>query len=388
VRFLHTADWHVGQRLSGFGGSRHAEHEAVLKEMVEIAVREKIDCLLVAGDMFHSRSPHPDDERIVFAFFAELIARKIPVVAICGNHDHPRRLAAMRSLLSPLSVHLCPEPSPASEGGIVRVAARNEQASIAALPWVPERYIVDSWDLLEPEQEGFKDYAERIGGMMAVLARGFGGSTVNLMMGHLFLNGAETSGSEWSVHVGLPYAVPPARIPATAQFVALGHLHRAQDVPGSPAPARYSGSPLQLDFGERDQCKSVTIIEARAGFPATAETIPLTAGRRLREVTGTLEQLKSQAVDFGDDYLRVFVEIAQPMAGLADQVRAFLPNAVQVRPKFPDLPLAESSGVASKNLTPEQQFGEWHVRHHQVAPPDALLTVFREVREEALHATA
>jgi exonuclease SbcD len=382
MRFLHTSDWHVGKKLVV---SRLAEHEAVLSEIVDIAGREHVDCLLISGDMFHSRAPHPDDERLVFGFFAELAKRKIPAVAICGNHDHPRRLAALKSLLSPLGIHVCPEPARPDAGGIVPITVRGEQALIAALPHVAERYVVDSWRLLDPERDWYADYSERVAGMMEVLARSFTAATVNILLGHMFLNGADTSGSEWTVHVGLPYAVPPARLPATAQYVAVGHLHRPQDVPGAPVPARYAGSPLQLDFGEREQRKSVTIVDAAAGRPAQLDIIPLTSGRALRDIEGTLAELTVRADEFGNDYLRVTVDVEQPVPGLADQVRDILPNALIIRPRLPGL--TESSPQADhRSVSPEQQFTEWFQRLNSVTPPDALVTAFRQLREEATHA--
>jgi exonuclease SbcD len=202
----------------------------------------------------------------------------------------------------------------------------------------------------------------------------------------MFLNGAEASGSEWTVHVSLPYAVPPARIPATAQYCALGHLHRAQDVAGAPVPARYSGSPLQLDFGDQQQRKSVTLVEAIAGRPARVEAIPLTAGRALRDVEGTMEELMARAAEFGDDYLRVFVNLVQPVSGLADQVRDFLPNAVQVRPKLPEGIASDPALRPEPGFTPEQQFAEWFCSQHTVPPPHTLIDAFRQLREEACHA--
>jgi exonuclease SbcD len=388
MRFLHTSDWHVGQKLAGLeGGSRQSEHEAVLSEMVDIAVRERVDCVLVAGDIFHSRSPQPEDDRIVIGFFAELMRRKIAAVAICGNHENPRRLAAWRSILTPLGIHLCPEPAPPDQGGVIRISAGKEQAVIAALPHVPERYIVDAWRLLDPEQEGFKDYAERVARMMNALATSFTGSTVNILLGHIFLNGAEASGSEWSVHVSLPYAVPPTRVPASAQYAALGHLHRAQDVMSAPVPTRYAGSPLQLDFGEEQQRKSITIIDAVAGNPAQLEVIPLVGGRSLRTVEGTMDELKTRASEFGDDFLRVYVKLGQPVTGLADQVREFLPNAVQIRPRLesPDLP---ESGSPIKPMLPEEQFSEWYQGYHAFPPPERVIQAFRKLYQEALHATA
>jgi exonuclease SbcD len=385
MRFLHTADWHVGQRLGGLGGSRHAEHEALLAEIVDIAGRERVDCVLVSGDMFHNRSPQPEDDRIVIGFFAELMRRKISAVAICGNHENPKRLAAWRSILTPLGIHFCPEPAPPDQGGVIRITAGNEQAVIAALPHVPERYIVDAWRLLDPEQEGFKDYAERVARMMDALAASFTGSTVNILVSHQFLSGAEASGSEWSVHVSLPYALPPARIPSTAQYVALGHLHRPQDVTNAPVPARYAGSPLQLDFGEEQQRKSVTVLEAVAGQPARVEVIPLASGRSLRTMEGTIDELRAMAPEVGNDFLRVYVKLGQPVTGLADQVREFLPNAVQIRPKMQYAGQPEPPSPV-KPLSPEQQFAEWYQGYHTVPAPERLLNAFRELYEEAARA--
>jgi DNA repair protein SbcD/Mre11 len=383
MRFLHTSDWHVGKNLVV---SRLAEHKAVLAEILDIAVRERVDCILISGDMFHSRSPHPDDEQLVFGFFAELARRKIPAVVICGNHDHPRRLAALRGLLSPLGIHVCPEPARPDDGGIVPITARGERALIAALPHVSARYVVDSWQLLDPERDWYKDYAERVAGMIEVLARRFTAATVNILLGHMFLNGADASGSEWTVHVGLPYAVPPARLPAAAQYVAVGHLHRPQDVTGAPVPTRYAGSPLQLDFGERDQRKSVTIVDAVAGRPAQLDIIPLTSGRALRDVEGTLDELTARADEFGTDFLRVTVAVAQPVPGLADQVRGILPNALIIRPKLP-VSLDASPLQDRRGVSPEQQFSDWFQRfNNSVTPSEALLNAFRQLREEATHA--
>jgi DNA repair protein SbcD/Mre11 len=280
---------------------------------------------------------------------------------------------------------LCAEPAPPDRGGIVRIATRDEEAVIAALPYVPERYVVDAWRLLDPEQEGYKDYAIRVAAMMDHLAESFAPSTVNILLGHMFVEGADTTGSEWSVHVSLPYAVPPSRLPAGAQYVALGHLHRSHRLHAAPVPAQYAGSPLQLDFGEQGQSKSVALVHATAGQPARVETIPLLAGRSLRTVEGTLEDLRAMAAHFGSDYLRVYVRLAEPVTALADQVREFLPNAVQVRPSFSAVPSLSHSQPGPRS-SPAEQFTDWHLRHHTVPASEPLLGVFRKLYEEARHA--
>src|SRR2546428_10920273 len=131
------------------------------------------------------------------------------------------------------------------------------------------------------------------------MCAGFTPSTVNLLMGHVFLDGARVAGVEGSerlMHIGQTYAVSPAALPANAQYIALGHVHEPQDIRNAPVPTAYAGSLLQLDFGERGQQKSVRILDAVPGRPASSRAIPLTKGRALVEVrAATYEAVLAQA---------------------------------------------------------------------------------------------
>src|SRR5215510_12620139 len=104
MRFLHTADWHIGKSLRG--RSRMSEHESALSEVLYIARMEKVDAVLVAGDIFDSQAPNADAERLVYHFLAELAALRIPAVLIAGNHDHPGRFKALQPLLDRMNVHI------------------------------------------------------------------------------------------------------------------------------------------------------------------------------------------------------------------------------------------------------------------------------------------
>ena len=118
MRFLHTADWHVGKPLRG--RSRMEEYAAALEEVAAVAVDRKVDAVLVAGDIFDSPAPPPDAEKLVYDFLARLVSERIPAVLIAGNHDHPRKLGALASLLAGLQIHVRPEVRPPGEGGVVR----------------------------------------------------------------------------------------------------------------------------------------------------------------------------------------------------------------------------------------------------------------------------
>jgi DNA repair protein SbcD/Mre11 len=289
MRFLHTADWHVGKTL--FGRSRLDEQEQVIAEILDIARREQVDCILLAGDVFESFAPTGDAERVVCDALAEFAGVGIATIVVGGNHDHPRRLAALRKLGNLLNILIRPDPAAPANGGVISLQKDGETAQIAVLPWVPEFKIVDTCQMMNPEDTWYEAYSENVAAMCRYLSAGFSEKTINLLVGHLFTYGAETSGSERAVHVTQPYAVKPAQLPQ-AQYIALGHIHKPQEI-GSSSRCFYSGSPLQLDFGEREQQKRVVIVDVKAGFPANIESIALVSGRRLREITTTLNRLPS-----------------------------------------------------------------------------------------------
>jgi exonuclease SbcD len=149
-------------------------------------------------------------------------------------------------------------------------------------------------------------------------------------------------------------------------------------VKGSPAPARYAGSLLQLDFGEAGQRKSVTIVEASPGKPAKVSEVRLSAGRALRDVRGTLDEVIALGSQAGDAHLRVFVTTDGPVPGIADRVRDELPNALDVHLDY-ERPEAERSGDPLSSLLPREQFVAYHVAHHGVEPAPTLLEAFDEV---------
>ncbi|OLC52282.1 MAG: hypothetical protein AUH85_17445 [Chloroflexi bacterium 13_1_40CM_4_68_4] len=176
----------------------------------------------------------------------------------------------------------------------------------------------------------------------------------------------------------MEYAVPPSRFPGTASYIALGHVHKPQAVAGSPAPARYAGSLLQLDFGEREQRKSVTICEVSAGKPARIGEVALRSGRALVDVAGTLEELRAQA-RVGDAWLRVTVRTAAPVPGIADDVRQILPNAVEVRPEFPLLD-EQTAHESLMGLAPRELFLRYYREKRGAEPVAELLDAFDEVQ--------
>ena len=222
-------------------------------------------------------------------------------------------------------------------------------------------------------------------GVIAQMASAFRADAVNVLMAHVFTDGALVTpgGGERELHIGMAYAIPPSRLPADASYIALGHVHKPQSVKGSPAPTRYAGSLLQLDFGEAAQDKSVVIVEAEPGMPAKVRAVPISGGRPLKDLRGTVEDIESLAGSVADAWLRVFVQTDGPSPGVADRIHELLPNAVAVHLEYERAdadPQADAAVIAS--LTPHQQFDLYYRSEHGAAPPPALLDAFDGVLAE------
>ncbi|MFO7279803.1 MAG: exonuclease SbcCD subunit D [Thermoanaerobacterales bacterium] len=340
MKLLHTADWHVGKAVRG--RSRAAEHQAVLAEIAAVAERESVDLVVVAGDLFDTASPSPEAERIVYRALLDLAAGGRPVVVVAGNHDSAQRLAAVAPLSEASGIHVAAAIRPPGEGGVLELDVDGEPAQVALLPFPSQRYVVRADLLLAGDAaDAHAAYADRVARIVRALTAGFRADTVNLVVGHLMVMGGTLGGGERGAHTVFDYWVPATAFPAAAQYVALGHLHRAQQLPG-PAPLHYPGSPLQLDFGETANEPQVNVVALRPGRPAEVRAVPLRSGRRLRTLRGTLAEVLAAAGAEGPagpegdgdagatgDHLRIVLD-ERARAGLADEVRARLPNAVEV----------------------------------------------------------
>lgn len=390
MRFLHTADWHVGKKLGRI--SRAPEAEAALDQLVAIARDQKVDAVLVAGDLWDRTLPPLDSLELVIDGLIRLADAAGTVVAIPGNHDSPALFEVLARLLEPRGVILAPRIRPPGKGGVVRVASRDrsESAAVAVFPFLHEALVISEvfgsssdWSagakpgkMVEAER-----YAERVLKISQALCAGFDPGGIGVLMAHYFVNGAEVGGGERTIHLGEQYAATAHSIPPGAGYVALGHIHRPQEVPAAAVPARYSGSLLQLDFSERTHDKQVVIADLQPGRAARVSTIPVTAGRRLIRVTDALESLRARAGEFGDAYLDVRVQTAGPVFGLAEQVRSFLPNAVLVQAVYErasageQLPRPVEAGIA-------ELYTGYHQRQYGVAAPPELLEEVRALEEE------
>jgi exonuclease SbcD len=370
MKILHTSDWHVGKMLRG--RSRLDEHRAVLGEIAELAAREKVDLALVVGDLFESAAPTPDAVAVVVDALLALRDSGAHVIVVGGNHDQQAWLDAVA-------------PAFGSKITIVglldnleRAVVRLDGAQIVALPWISQRWAIKSEQLLQATAaETVQLYATRIARVLEHLCASFRADTINIVAAHAMVQGGRLGGGERDAQLIDEYLVPGAAFPSSAAYVALGHLHRAQQIPG-PAPLWYCGSPIQVDFGEERDVKQVLLVDVANAGAARVTPVPLASGWKLRTVSGTVEELGAYESD--DAFLRVFVrEPARP--GLADDVRALLPNAVDVRVALDEVVVGESGAPARSSLSPHDLFATYlDVSGH--ARDERVLAMFDELLDE------
>ena len=387
MKFLHTADWHVGKTLKG--RERLEEQKAVLAEIAAIAEAHAVDAVLVAGDVYDSSVPTAPAQQLVVQTLLAMRQAGSQVIVIAGNHDHGPTFEAYRPLMGVAGITLAGMYKPPGKGGLVRFAARSDGADVqvAVLPFLSQRYAVRAAEIAaNTPSENVRAYDELVRQVIGSLAGAFGGDTVNLMMAHVTCINGVFGGGERPAQSIFEYSVPATIFPVSAHYVALGHLHRRQTLPAH-APVHYSGSPLAVDFGEQDNTSVVCLVEAAPGIPARVTDIPVNSGRRLRTVHGTLAELASRAAAFGEDYLRVWLR--EPVrAGLRDDTIAILPNALEVRidPEFAASDQPGAPEPTREPRTPAQLFDEYCATRN--VSDQRVAVLFAEWHDEVTAASA
>ena len=385
MKLLHTGDWHVGKTVRG--RSRLDEHRAVLAEIVDVAAREAVDVVLIAGDLFEHSAPSPESQQLVWSTLLALRDTGAEVIAVAGNHDNPFAFDAWSPLCRAAGFHLLGHPRGPGAGGVVELRTRTgERVRAAALPFVSQRFAVRARDLFElsaSDKGGTyeADYRELVARLCDDAGDHTSEPAVSVLVGHCTIVNAHFGGGERQAQSVFDYVVPAAVFPATLHYVALGHLHRTQTVAAS-CPAWYSGSPLQVDFGEEGHAPCVLVVEATPSSPARVREVPLASAARLRTVEGTLEQLRAYAASNDGDgaWLRVRVHEAV-RAGLADEVRALLPNVVDVIVVHDDDGgSGRSARSAMRGHSPRELFGEFCTSRG--IADERVVALFDELLEE------
>lgn len=384
MRILHTADWHAGRSLHGV--DRTPEISSALQEVAEMAVSERADVIVVAGDVYDSRNPSAAAEEAVYDFFLRTSSHGIPSVVIAGNHDSPARLDAVARMLRLANVHAVGGFRPAGQGGLLQLEVGGHILKVAALPFLSERRMVDADALLSGDTGAHRDtYRTTMRKLVDNLTHGFDHTSVNLLAMHTTFEGATLANSEYAFHSTSSYTVPPTLVPEGANYAALGHIHKPQPVVGLPdAKARYSGSLLQLDFGEVGDAKGVLLIEAQPGKPSQVTTLPLSAGRRLQRVVLDEAEVDVRLAELAqlNGWLKLVVRLDAPRPGLKERLQQHLPNLLIVEQLLPGERLDQVEQLDLGALSLVDAYRAYLTEERGMQRPDQLVELFRQLQDE------
>lgn len=295
VRLLHTADWHLGKVLKGV--DRTPEVGEALKALLEVVAKEGVDLVVISGDLFDRPQVSAEAEAMAVEFFLRLRELGVPALVIAGNHDPKERLEALAPLLALAGAEVRGKPLFREEGGVVRVG----DLEAALLPFVSERILVKK--VLQEAEERHRTYAEAMRRILDNLRS-------PLMLGHFALEGARPGAGEFAFHLTGSYAVPPSALPLEARYLALGHIHRQQQVSEAPV-AWYSGSLIQLDFGEGEEAeRGALLVEVPERGPVRVHPLRERWGKPLRTFRLKPEELDGRLPELErfPGYLRLVVE--------------------------------------------------------------------------------
>jgi DNA repair protein SbcD/Mre11 len=334
MRLIHTSDWHLGRTLHGESLLEHAA--GFLDWLLAVAAGRGADAVVVAGDVYDRAVPPPDAVALLDAALTAFARAGIPVIIISGNHDSAVRLGFGSGLSETAGIHLRTRP-----GDVARPVVLADDAGPVAVYGIP--YLLP--DAAAPALGAERSHAS----VLAAAARLIHADAADRGIGrvviaaHAFITGAAASESERDIRIG-GIGDAPASVFGAASYVALGHLHGPQAVTAGETVARYSGSPLAFSFSERDQRKSVTVVDLDAAGRVATELVPAPVPRPLREVRGRIDDLLARADGDLADLAGAWVKVV-----LTDPVRPPAPME-RLRAKWPHtlmLDFAPEGGLVS-----------------------------------------
>lgn len=383
MRILHTSDWHIGKKIGRF--DRTEEYRRVIDEVVNIAEREQVDLVVHSGDVFDRPMPPIKALDLGLDGLVRLTdGGRRPVVAIAGNHDSPALFEMLAKFLADHNVHLVGEVKPPEAGAVLDLDTPGGRAVVSCFPFLREGKTFNVW---QPPDEHYKKYADRLRRITEAYAqaaeRKAGSDGVTVLAAHFLVGGVKVHGhgaprGERELHMGQIYAADPRAIPVGPQYVALGHIHAPQRVPGAVVPAEYAGSLLQLDFGEAGEHKRVVVVDVEPGLPAEVRSVPITGGRPLVRPNGTWEDIVSTE-GVNESYLDLTVQTTGPDPGLADRARERFEYLVKVRAEYPR---AEMERKSREGRSIVDLYGDYYLGVEGVEPPADLMRTLRELVEE------
>lgn len=318
MKIMHLSDLHIGKKVNEY--SMLQDQIYILKEILRIIDNEKVETVIIAGDVYDRSLPPNEALELFDEFLYQLSGRNVNVFVISGNHDSPERISYGGRMMTENKIFL----SPVYDGNVKPITLNDDygEVNFYLLPFVrpadirryfPDENIENYTDALKVALDNMNvDFSER-----------------NILVTHQFVTGAELSESE-DIIVGGTDNVS-GEVFDGFDYVALGHIHREQTV--GKDNIRYCGTPLKYSFSEAKNIKSVTILDFNDKGNIEYSKIPLTPFRDMREIRGTYYELtlKSNYESTNtEDYLHITLTDEEDIPDAIGKLRSIYPNIMKL----------------------------------------------------------
>ncbi len=371
MKVLHTADWHLGQKF--LSRDRREEHQGALDWIRTTIVEQEVEVLLISGDIFDIGNPPSYARQLYYTFLTSLQGTFCRhVVIIGGNHDSPSMLNAPKELLEILNVHIVGAVTKDLQDEIIVLKNEKgiEELVIAGVPFLRDRDIRFSVagesgsERVTRVREGIAQHFEEVG----ALAETYITKKIPILaMGHLHAKGASASPDQAKIYIGDIENIEGDQFPGVFDYVALGHLHRAQLV-NKQNHIRYSGSIIPLSFGEIQDKKSVYIIDFDKDQLQHIEEVKIPRFRALISIHGSIDKVKDRLIKVNEDrkgelipWVEIQVEMEETIPNIDSELRDFSKdfwlNILKIRTKRQHQALEELTEMVNlDDLTPLEVF--------------------------------
>lgn len=353
MRFVHTADWHLGRILHGV--SLVEDQSWWLDRFIELVAAERPDAVVIAGDVYDRAIPPADAVALLDQTLATLVRELgVPVVLVAGNHDSPERVGFGARVLDGAGLHVA-----GVLGGEIRSVVVGEGDAATRFWLLPYADPIETRGALgEPE---IHDHEAAVTACLARVREAGASEPLQVLVTHHFVAGGVTSESERGLTVGGTGAVSTALFDGF-DFVALGHLHRHQTL--GDGRVHYSGSALKYSFDEAAGTKSVSVVELEAGALPQVRRVELGALRDVRRVEGPFEDILAAAArdEARDDYIEAIVHDHVMPPDALGRLREFYPNLMHLTKRYelnPDADVAEAATTQVETLSDEELYEQF-----------------------------
>ncbi|MBM3381715.1 MAG: exonuclease subunit SbcD [Betaproteobacteria bacterium] len=408
MRLLHTSDWHLGQEF--YRHDRAFEHARFLSWLKATILEQKVDVLLISGDLYDTSNPPASAQRLFYNFVREVkeVAKDLVIVAAAGNHDSPARFEIPAELFESFNAHVVGRVTSTAEGlsatenfliPLHRPGSSKPAAVCLALPYLRAADIYWPGEAISYPEAVTRAYMQGI----AQARKIYGAHVPLIALGHMHASGGQVSEeSERKLVIGGEEAVALGGVAPEFIYIALGHLHLAQEVGGLNF-VRYSGSPLPMSFSEINYRHQVLLVDLEESGEAKIQSllvprsvemlrIPMKAAP-LDDVVKALRSLQLPECTLEE---RPFLEVHVQIEGPTPDMRARIDEALKDVPvrlaRIVPSRLAGSVADAAepqlvglenlRSIDPVVVFKKIHERDYGTEPAAELTRLFAEVTLE------